>query len=138
MQLSSSAHFSCAYIVIGHSSPLRLSFPTQALDDATAALADHLLGERGIRPGDRVLLVFFPGLDFGISVIACFKAGIIAVPVFPPDPRKLEKDLHHFVSIQSNSGAKTVLCHQKYNHLKKIAGIRELFRTNENKWPELK
>ena len=110
----------------------------KGLDDATSALADELVHVHGIAKGDRVLLVFFPGLDFSISVIACFKAGIIAVPVFPPDPLKLEKDLHHFVSIQKNSGAKIALCHQKYNYVKKIARLKDFFSTREQKWPELK
>ena len=110
----------------------------QGLDDATTALAAELLSSHHISPGDRALLVFFPGLDFTITVIACFKAGIIAVPVFPPDPRKLEKDLHHFVSIQSSSGAKIALSHQKYNHLKKVADIKQFFSTKGHRWPDLR
>uniref|UniRef100_K3WAG2 AMP-dependent synthetase/ligase domain-containing protein n=1 Tax=Globisporangium ultimum (strain ATCC 200006 / CBS 805.95 / DAOM BR144) TaxID=431595 RepID=K3WAG2_GLOUD len=38
----------------------------------------------GIKPGDRVLLVYPPGLDFIIAFLACLRAGIVAVPVYPP------------------------------------------------------
>jgi acyl-CoA synthetase (AMP-forming)/AMP-acid ligase II len=109
----------------------------RGLEDASSALAEQLRAD-GLGVGERALLVFFPGLDFSVTVLACFKAGVIAVPVFPPDPRKLEKDLHHFISIQRNSGAKVALCHQKYNYIKKIAGIKEIFSKQEHKWPELR
>lgn len=47
-------------------------------------LAGYLQGRCGIRPGDRVLLLYPPGLDFVISLFAVFAAGAIAVPAFPP------------------------------------------------------
>lgn len=104
----------------------------------TSVLASYLLEVEKISRGERVLLVFFPGLDFTITVLACFKAGIIAVPVFPPDPRKLQKDLHHFVSIQSNCGAKVALCNNLYNYAKKVADIKNFFGSKGQKWPDLR
>jgi acyl-CoA synthetase (AMP-forming)/AMP-acid ligase II len=111
---------------------------SQQLDNLTSALASHLLQNEGLAKGDRVLLVFFPGLDFSVSVLACFKAGIIAVPVFPPDPRKLQKDLHHFVSIQTSCGAKVALSNKAYNYGKKMADIKNIFSSKGHKWPDLK
>lgn len=110
------------------------------LDGITSALASHLLSDDApvkLKQGDRVLLVFFPGLHFMVSLLACFKAGIIAVPVFPPDPRKLKKDLHHFVSIQESSGATTALTHKAYNYAKSMAGAANLFSFSNDKWPEI-
>jgi acyl-CoA synthetase (AMP-forming)/AMP-acid ligase II len=89
-----------------------------------------------LNKGDRVLLVFFPGLDFTASLLACFKAGLIAVPVFPPDPRKLKKDLHHFISIQTSSSARVALTNQQFNFVKKVEDIKNIFSTV--KWPELR
>ena len=100
-------------------------------------LAYHLLDSGKIKVGDRVLLVFFPGLQFMISLLACFIAGFIAVPVFPPDPRKLKKDLHHFISIQSSSGARVVLTHGLYNFAKKVTDIGNMFSNSAVTWPEL-
>ena len=48
------------------------TFTYLELDKATSALADYFL-KSSINPGDRVLLVFFPGLHFMISLLACFK-----------------------------------------------------------------
>ena len=87
------------------------------LDIVTDELAAHLLKSCGLKPGDRALLVFFPGLDFMITLLACFKAQVIAVPVFPPDPRRLEKDMHHFVSIQSSSGHTRPHTTRNANHM---------------------
>lgn len=110
------------------------------LEEITDALASHLLSAEApvrLQQGDRVLLVFFPGLHFMISLLACFKAGIIAVPVFPPDPTKLKKDLHHFVSIQQSSGATTALTHGVYNFAKSIAWAKNIFTFSQETWPEL-
>jgi acyl-CoA synthetase (AMP-forming)/AMP-acid ligase II len=106
------------------------------LEAVTDYLAQFLLSpQSGLQKGDRAMLVFFPGLDFSITLLACFKAEIIAVPVFPPDPRKLKKDLHHFVSIQSSSGAKVALTNAQFNFVKKVADIKNVFTSV--KWPDL-
>ncbi len=47
-------------------------------------LAGYLQGRCGIRPGDRVLMLYPPGLEFVIGFFACHAAGAIAVPAFPP------------------------------------------------------
>ena len=44
-------------------------------------LSHSLKAKYNLKRGDRVLLVFFPGLDFTVSLLACFMVGLIAVPV---------------------------------------------------------
>ncbi|CAL5352523.1 unnamed protein product [Camellia sinensis] len=39
-----------------------------------------------IKPGDRVLLVHIPGLDFIDAFFGCLRARVLPVPVLPPDP----------------------------------------------------
>ncbi len=109
----------------------------QELQAATDHLAEYLTSPSvPLKRGDRVLLVFFPGLDFTASLIACFKAGLIAVPVFPPDPRKLKKDLHHFVSIQKSCDATVALTNAQFNFVKRIEDIKNFF--SNISWPTLK
>jgi acyl-CoA synthetase (AMP-forming)/AMP-acid ligase II len=61
-----------------------------------------------------------------ISFLACLKAGIIAVPVFPPNP--LRKDtLYMFSRIVKGCDAKFALTNVEYNHAKKVAGIKDSF-----------
>jgi len=113
------------------------AYTYEELNNSATALGNHLVTDNGIKPGDRVLLVFFPGLDFTVSLLACFKVGIIAVPVFPPDPRKLKKDLHHFVSVQSSSGSTVCLTHGDYSFAKKMAGAKNLFSMSGHSWPDM-
>ncbi|MCY1035330.1 amino acid adenylation domain-containing protein [Corallococcus sp. BB11-1] len=41
-------------------------------------------GLRGLAPGERVLLVYPPGLDYITAFFGCLYAGVVAVPVYPP------------------------------------------------------
>lgn len=52
------------------------------LHQRAAALAARLQAE--LAPGERVLLLYPPGLEFVAAFFACLYAGLIAVPVFPP------------------------------------------------------
>src|SRR5436305_3174963 len=49
-----------------------------------AALAVAALLKRHSAVGDRVLLLYPPGLDFIIALCACFYSGRVAVPAYPP------------------------------------------------------
>ncbi|MCC6697662.1 MAG: fatty acyl-AMP ligase [Candidatus Hydrogenedentes bacterium] len=44
-------------------------------------------------PGDRVLLLYPPGLDYLAAFFGCLYAGVAAVPVYPPDPGRLNRSL---------------------------------------------
>ena len=90
-------------------------------------MAESLLSTHSLNAGDRILLVFYPGLDFTVSLLACFKAGLIGVPVFPPDPRKMKKDLHHFVNIQLSCGAKVALTNSLFSFAKKVENLKNIF-----------
>ncbi|MEO1615784.1 MAG: aminotransferase class I/II-fold pyridoxal phosphate-dependent enzyme [Planctomycetota bacterium] len=48
------------------------------------ALGGYMQGRCRIRPGDRVLLLYPPGMEFNIGFFACHAIGAIAVPAFPP------------------------------------------------------
>ncbi|KAF3452581.1 hypothetical protein FNV43_RR03014 [Rhamnella rubrinervis] len=53
-----------------------------------SCIAQKLLTSRKpvIKPGDRVLLVYVPGLDFIDAFFGCLRAKVLPVPVLPPDP----------------------------------------------------
>ncbi|WP_018045648.1 non-ribosomal peptide synthetase [Methylobacterium sp. 88A] len=42
------------------------------------------------KPGDRVCLLLDTGLDYVAGFFGCLQAGLIAVPVFPPEPRRAQ------------------------------------------------
>lgn len=51
------------------------------------------LVERGIEPGDRALLLYPPGLEYISAFFGCLFAGVVAVPIYPPNPTRLERTL---------------------------------------------
>ena len=72
------------------------------------------------------LLVFPPSVNFMLAFLGCLKAGIVAVPCFPPNPARKDT-LLMFSRITESSGAKFVLTSHDYNHLKKLAGVKDIF-----------
>lgn len=101
------------------------------------SLAAHLLSDSsnlGLTKGSTCLLVYPPSLEFTVAYLACLRAGVIAVPCFPPDPKRLKKDLNMFSAIQGSSGATVALTSRTYNYAKKVSkmgrvGVRGLFAT---------
>lgn len=109
------------------------------LNDRTTLIASVIVDKGGLQRGDRAVLVYPPSLDFMIAFLACLKAGVIAVPVFPPNPTRRDT-LQMFTKIVSGCGAQVALTNSEYNYMKKVAGIKEVFGKLKQKsaaaWPE--
>lgn len=58
------------------------------------------------RPGDRVLLVYPPGIEFVPAFLGCMYAGVLPVPATYPKPRR---PMPRLTSIVQDSGATVVL-----------------------------
>src|SRR5690349_19674036 len=56
--------------------------------------------------GDRVLLLYPPGLDFVAGFLGSLFGGCIAVPTYPPDPARLEQTLPRLRAIARDCGAR--------------------------------
>ncbi|SFX93194.1 non-ribosomal peptide synthetase [Streptomyces atratus] len=76
--LSSGAAFQ--FITPGNPERPALTFPE--LHDRARAIGALLAGR--VAPGDRVLVLLPPGLDYVASFLGCLYAGAIAVPLYPP------------------------------------------------------
>jgi amino acid adenylation domain-containing protein len=65
-------------------------------EDRTISYGELDLAARGVAAllekhsvlGDRVLLLYPPGLDFIVALCACFYSGRVAVPAYPPRPNR--------------------------------------------------
>ncbi|MFY0528921.1 amino acid adenylation domain-containing protein [Archangium gephyra] len=91
------------------------------LDDAggeEGALSYEELGRRarriatalqGLSPGDRVVLLYPPGLEYVAGFFGCLHAGLVAVPAYPPDPSRLERTLPRLLAIIRDARATAVL-----------------------------
>ena len=80
----------------------RLSY--QELDLRAQAIAVQL--QRGQLAGQAVLLAFPPGLEFVAALYGCFYANVVAVPVYPPRPGRIDQRLE---SIAQDCAAECVL-----------------------------
>ncbi|MCB9673489.1 MAG: AMP-binding protein [Alphaproteobacteria bacterium] len=67
------------------------------------------LREAGVQAGDRALLLFPEGLDYLEALYGCMRAGVLAVPAHPPDPRRLDRTLPRVHAIHRDAAPAAVL-----------------------------
>jgi len=83
LRLRSEAHgdrLACAFLRDGVD--IADSWTYGELDARARAIAARLQGQ--FAPGDRLVLLYPPGLDFVAAFFGCLYAGMIAVPAYPP------------------------------------------------------
>lgn len=92
----------------------------------SGVIAEHLVSpEVGLRPGGGAIIVFPLGLEFLPALIGCFRAGVVAHSVYPPNPAKLTADLPKLASFAEASGAAvalTTLAFKRFVALSRVAG----------------
>ncbi|KAG5463290.1 MAG: hypothetical protein BJ554DRAFT_498, partial [Olpidium bornovanus] len=84
------------------------------MDVRARRVARYLREVAGSRAGERVLLCFGPGISFLPAMFGVLAAGCVAVPLAPPDPRTLARDVRRFARIAADTGARVVLCERDY------------------------
>jgi acyl-CoA synthetase (AMP-forming)/AMP-acid ligase II len=80
----------------------------EQLDRSARAIA-ATLRDRGVRAGDRALLLYPPGIDFIGAFFGCLYAGVVAVPSFPPHAVQLARTLPRLISIAADAELSAVL-----------------------------
>ena len=85
------------------------SYTYRGFDERTNFLAAALLEDGRVAAGDRVLLVYPPGLEFIAAFFACVKLGAIPVPVPPPDAAGLAGGLERLSHVAADCGALVAL-----------------------------
>jgi 8-amino-7-oxononanoate synthase len=79
-----------------------LTFAT--LQRRARAIAAHL--SEHLVPGDRVVLLVPPGLEYIAAFFGCLYAGVVAVPAYPPNPRRADPRVSRIVA---DCGARVAL-----------------------------
>ena len=93
------------FLVDGEDETLSLTYAE--LDREARSIAAAL--ERTAARGSRALLVFDSGLDYIAALYGCLYAGVVAVPVYPPDPFRIDRTLPRLQSIVADAQAETLL-----------------------------
>ncbi|WP_437534494.1 thioester reductase domain-containing protein [Sorangium sp. So ce726] len=93
------------FLVDGESAEVTRTFAQLDREARSIAASLQELGAQG----ERVLLLYPPGLDFIAAFLGCLYAGAIAVPAYPPDPSRLARTLPRLSAIAANSEARLAL-----------------------------
>ena len=89
----------------------------------------NVLAARGLGH-ERVILLFPPGLEFIAALFSCFYAGAVAVPLAPPNPKRMQDELVRMTALTRDSGAKAVLTTQMfYSVFQTLPEVDPLFAT---------
>jgi len=91
------------FLADGENEELHITY--EALDRQARSLAAMLQG-LGPIAGERVLLVYPPGLDYVAAFLGSLYAGAVAVPTYPP---RRNSSLERIQTIVENSGATVAL-----------------------------
>jgi len=89
------------------------------------SLASHLYAIGGLKPGDKVLLVYPPGLEMICAFFACVKLGVIPVPVYPPSAKGFHASADMMSFIAKNCNAVAILSDRSYYWSIKVNLIRK-------------
>ena len=93
------------FLIDGKSEGVRLTY--RELDRQAHAIRDRLL--RSGQRADRALLIYPPGHEFLPAFFGCLYAGIIAIPLPPPDSARLARALPRLKAVTADAQASLVL-----------------------------
>ena len=93
------------FLLDGNEDELNITYGE--LDLKARAIAARL--QSMMNEGDRAALVYEPSIEYIAALVGCFYAGIIAVPVYPPDPMRIQRTVTRLKAILSDSQATTIL-----------------------------
>lgn len=105
------------------------SFPD--LEEATAHRA-AAIQSLGLKKGDRMGLILTDPEDFVISFLGAVRAGVVAVPLYPPlGLGDLDGFIARLIGILSTAGAKELLVNESFKHIlwsvvDKVDGLERL------------
>ena len=86
-------------------------FTYAELRNRAARMARHIA--EAAAPGDRIVLLLPPGLDYVTALYACQYAGVVAVPAYPPNPRRPDARV---AGIVSDCGARVAIVSASLHH----------------------
>lgn len=94
-----------AFIYLKDGEVEEMSLTYAELEKRARAIAAHL--QKEAQPGERALLLFPAGLDYVCAFFGCLFAGVIAVPIYPPQSQRSR--VGRLQSVIADSGASWLL-----------------------------
>jgi acyl-CoA synthetase (AMP-forming)/AMP-acid ligase II len=113
-ELSSTIPTDIAYTFLPEGEDEELNITFRELEMRSQAVAARL--QRLAHAGDRAALVYESSLEYIVALVGCFYAGIVAVPVYPPDPMRIRRTGARLRAILQDSQANIVLTSSSEAH----------------------
>jgi acyl-CoA synthetase (AMP-forming)/AMP-acid ligase II len=105
--LSSNIPTDIAYTFLPEGEDEELNITFRELEMRAKAVAARL--QQLAHKGDRAALVYESSLEYIVALVGCFYAGIVAVPVYPPDPMRIRRTGARLRAILQDSQSNIVL-----------------------------
>lgn len=103
-----------AYTFLPEGEDEEINITFRELEMRAKAVAARL--QRLAHQGDRAALVYESSLEYIVALVGCFYAGIVAVPVYPPDPMRIRRTGARLRAILQDSQADIVLTSSSEAH----------------------
>jgi amino acid adenylation domain-containing protein len=97
----------CTYTFLADGESDALAVSNAALDRQARAIAARLQSFGA--SGERALLVYAPGLEYLAAFFGCLYAGVVPVPVYPPDPGRLNRTAPRLQAVAADAQATLAL-----------------------------
>jgi len=95
----------CTFLQNGEDEAAQLSYAD--LERGSRVVAAAL--QEYASPGERVLLMYPPGLEFITGFLGCLYAGVVAVPAYAPNPARPERYMARLSAIAASAQAGIIL-----------------------------
>ncbi|XP_062100644.1 uncharacterized protein LOC133806571 [Humulus lupulus] len=83
------------------------------LNNSVQSISSQLLVP--LQRGETVVVLCSPGLELVEFIFGCQRAGLLTVPISPPDPTSFPKEnCHHLIRVLSQTKPKAAIAHQTY------------------------
>lgn len=82
------------------------------LNDSVQSISSQLLVP--LQRGETIVVLCSPGLELVEIIFSCQRAGLLAVPIFPPNPSFPKESYHNLVRVLSQTKPKAAIAHQTY------------------------
>ncbi|OMO75112.1 AMP-dependent synthetase/ligase [Corchorus olitorius] len=86
------------------------------LNDSVQSISCNLLCS--LKRSETVVILCSPGLELVEIIFGCQRAGLLSVPIFPPDPSFAKENYHHLARVLSQTKPKAAIADNDY--IKKV------------------
>lgn len=93
---------------------IKESYTYKEFQQRTYRIASYISHKYTLQPGDRILLVYPPGLEMICAFFSCIHLGFIPVPVYPPSANGFEGSVKKMNFIAEDCKAKAILTDCSY------------------------